>query len=139
MNWHASRSDDFRSPIVRGMATTANKDRARKRILTDDELRAVWKAAEVMEGPFGFFVQFLLLTAARRNEAAHMTLDELLGADWTLPGKRNKTGVDLLRPLSPAALSIIENLPRIGKRGYVFTTNGPDADRRLFEVQAAAR
>jgi hypothetical protein len=38
MNWHASRSDEFRSPIVRGMARTSGKDRARARILTDDEL-----------------------------------------------------------------------------------------------------
>ena len=41
MNWHASRSDEFRSPIVRGMARTSGKERARARILTDDELRAV--------------------------------------------------------------------------------------------------
>src|SRR5262245_17120242 len=34
MNWHASRSDEFRSPIVRGMARTSGKDRARARILT---------------------------------------------------------------------------------------------------------
>src|SRR5262249_47340501 len=27
MNWHASRSDDFRSPIVRGMARTKPKER----------------------------------------------------------------------------------------------------------------
>jgi integrase len=124
MNWHACRSDDFRSPIVRGMAATSNTERARKRILTDDEIRAVWKAADVMEGPFGCLVQFLLLTAARRNEAAHLTRDELSGADWTLPAARNKVNVDLMRPLSPAAQLILEKLPRIGKRGLLFTTNG---------------
>ena len=60
MNWHASRSDEFRSPIVRGMARTSGKERARARILTDDELRAVWKAAEATAGPFGAFIKFLL-------------------------------------------------------------------------------
>src|SRR5262249_39052205 len=30
----------------------------------------------------------------------------------------------LLRPLSPAALAIIDKLPRIGRRGLVFTSNG---------------
>src|SRR5678815_4170639 len=44
-NWHASRDDTFNSPIVRGMARTTNKERARKRTLNDDELRAVWKVA----------------------------------------------------------------------------------------------
>jgi len=46
MSWHAGRSDDFRSPIVRGMTRTSPKERARQRVLTDDELRAVWKAAD---------------------------------------------------------------------------------------------
>jgi Arm DNA-binding domain len=99
MNWHASRSDEFRSPIVRGMARTSGKDRARERILTDDELRTIWKAAEATPGPFGAFVQFLLLTGARRSEAAGMTHSELAGADWTLPADRNKVKVDLIRPI----------------------------------------
>jgi len=30
MSWHASRTDDFNSPIVRGMARTSSKERARK-------------------------------------------------------------------------------------------------------------
>jgi hypothetical protein len=38
MNWHATRTDDFRSPIVRGMGrgTTTKRDR----VLTNEELRA---------------------------------------------------------------------------------------------------
>jgi integrase len=121
MNWHASRSDDFRSPIVRGMARTSG---ARARILTDDELRAIWKAAEATPGPFGALVQFLLLTGARRAEAAEMTWSELSGADWTLPAARNKVKVDLIRPLSAAAQATIAQLPRIRLQGFVFTTAG---------------
>ena len=41
MNWHSSRSDDFRSPIVRGMSRTKSKERARQRILSDEEIRKV--------------------------------------------------------------------------------------------------
>jgi integrase len=73
MNWHATRSDDFRSPIVRGMARTKPKERKRTRILDDDELRAVWRAAESFEGPFGYFVRYVLLTLTRRNEAARIS------------------------------------------------------------------
>jgi hypothetical protein len=65
MNWHASRSDDFLSPVVRGMARTQGP--ARDRVLTDDELRAIWK---VEGGLFSDYVRFRLLTAARRNEVA---------------------------------------------------------------------
>ena len=64
----STRSDDFRSPIVRGMARQKKSEQARSRILNDDELRSVWRAAACMEGPFGYYVRFLLLTAARRND-----------------------------------------------------------------------
>jgi integrase len=111
MNWHASRSDDFRSPIVRGMARTKPKERARERILTDEELRAVWSAAEA-GGRFGALVRFILLTAARRLEAAAMPWTELMGEDWILPPKRNKTKVELVRPLSGSAKALLEEIPR---------------------------
>jgi integrase len=48
-----------------------------------------------------------------------MEWSEIDGADWTLPAARNKTKVDLVRPLSPAALVVIAAQPRIGP--YVFT------------------
>jgi integrase len=124
LNWHASRSDEFRSPIVRGMARTSSKDRARARILDDAELKAIWRAAEGATGPFGAFLQFLLLTGARRSEAAGLTWGELDGDDWTLPASRNKVKVDLIRPLSPSAQAVLDKLPRIGERGFVFTTGG---------------
>ena len=124
MNWHATRSDDFRTPIVRGMARVKAKERARERTLTDDELRAVWKAAEAAEGPFGRFVQFLLLTAARRNEASEMKRAELTGTDWTLPADRNKTKVDLVRPLSAAAQDVLSKAPKLADCEFVFSTDG---------------
>jgi integrase len=118
-NWHASRTDDFHSPIVRGMARTKPKERARERTLSDEEIRVIWKTAEGA-GTFGRYIRFLLLTAARRNEASEMRWDELAGADWTLPAARNKTKVDLLRPLSQAALASLP--PRAGP--FVFSTDG---------------
>jgi hypothetical protein len=38
-NWYATRHDDYTSPIVRGMRRSNPKDRARTRILNDDEIR----------------------------------------------------------------------------------------------------
>jgi integrase len=122
MNWYATRSDDFLSPVVRGMARTNRSDRARERILTDDELRRIWAANY---GVFGSFVRFLLLTAARRNEVAQMSWAEIEGADWTLPAARNKTGVDLIRPLSHHAQAILKALPKA--EGFVWSTNGGTA------------
>jgi integrase len=124
MNWHATRSDEFRSPIVRGMARVRPSETARSRILSNDELRAVWKAASERDGPFPALVRFLLLTGARRTEAAAMTWAEIDGIEWTLPASRNKAKVDLVRPLSKAAQTVIEAQPRIEGCSYVFTTGG---------------
>ena len=97
LNWHASRSDEFRSPIVRGMARTSGKDRARARILSDEELRAIWPAAEATPGPFGAFVQFLLLTGARRSEGAGMTLQRTRWCRLDAP-RRSQQGQGRINP-----------------------------------------
>jgi integrase len=126
-NWHAVRDDEFTSPIVRGMTRQSAKKHARTRVLSDDELRRVWKAASATEGPFPAFVKFLLLTSARRSEAAAMTWAELDDADWTLPAARNKTAVDLVRPLSKTAQAILAGRPHIDDCAFVFTSDGRKA------------
>jgi integrase len=136
MTWHAGRSDDYRSPIVRGMARTKAKDRARERTLSDDELRGVWKAAEATTSSFGAFVQFLLLSAARRSEAAAMRWSELAGADWTLPASRNKTKVDLVRPLSKQAQDVLARVVKFEKCDFIFTTDGKKAIRGFGKFKA---
>jgi integrase len=118
MSWYSSRNDDFNSPIVRGMARTSIKERARRRILTDEELRKVWDTAEV-SGVFGNLIMFILLTATRRTEAAHMQRAELTGADWIIPGSRYKTKLDHLVPLSASAFAL---LPASGY--WLFTKTG---------------
>jgi integrase len=121
-NWHAVRSNDYRSPIVPGMAR--DQRGARERILTDEELAAVWLAAESFDPPWGQFIRLLLLTGARRSEVAGMKWGEVEGNIWKLPAERCKTGTELERPLSGAALSLLRTLPRFSPSDFVFTTNG---------------
>jgi len=137
MNWHASRSDDFRSPVVRGMARTKPKERARQRILSDDELRAVWSAAEASTGLFGPLVLFLLLTACRRTEASAMTRAELAGNVWTIPEERYKTGSELVIPLSPTAMRALARLPQIEGSKFFFTTDGAHPFSGYSKAKAA--
>jgi integrase len=119
--WYSVRDERFNSPIVRGMrrAKPAH-ERARTRVLTDDELRRVWHAAGEMAAPSGAFIRFLLLTCARRSEAAALRWAELEGLDWLLPAQRNKAKEPLLRPLSGAALSVLASVPRIDGAEFVF-------------------
>ena len=127
LSWHAGRSD-FISPLVRGMRRTSTRERARERVLTDDELRAFWRAAEQDKGPFGPFVRFLLLTAVRRGEAAGLKRNEL-SADGTTgpsPAARYKSGKDTVIPLSAAAQKIIAAMPVLAAI-YVFSADGSHA------------
>jgi integrase len=122
MSWHASRSDTFRSPIVRGLTRTRPSQRRRQRVLADAEIRALWRAAEASRSAFGFLVQYLLLTATRRCEASAMKRSEVYGEEWVIPEERYKTGLKLVIPLSLAALAVLDKVPKVGKSGFVFTT-----------------
>jgi hypothetical protein len=51
LSWHAGRTDDFRSPIVRGMARSKPHERRRQRKRADGEIRAVWEASHQGSGP----------------------------------------------------------------------------------------
>jgi integrase len=125
MNWHAAREDDFRSPIVRGM--TRGAATKRDRVLSDDELRAFWRAAEGWDHPFSRMLRFILLTAARRDEAVGMRWGEVAAATWTIPAARYKTKVDVTLPLSRAAQDLLAAIPRFGE--HVFTTTSSKTAR----------
>jgi integrase len=133
-NWHAVRDDGFVPPVIRGMSRHSTAAHARSRILDDEELRRVWQAAGSV-GLFGVLLKFLLLTGARRAEATAMTWSEVAGGVWTLPAARNKTKHELVRPLSRAALAIIEAQPRFADVEFVFAA----AKRPLRMYRGKAR
>ncbi len=128
-NWHMIDDDNFKSPIVRGMARTKPKQRARKRILSDDEIRDVWAALETVDVPtcYPYFLKSLLLTVTRRNEASMMNSAELDGGLWVIPGSRYKTKLDHVIPLTEVTLALIGGKPEGSRRNSWFffsTTNG---------------
>jgi integrase len=118
--WHSLRDENFRSPIVRGMARTKPKERARQRTLSDDELRAVWQTAEA--SLFGSYLQFVLLTACRRTEAALMSWAEVNNGEWLIPLARYKTKRDHLVSLSRAAQAVLAKVPKTGE--LIFMPSG---------------
>jgi len=96
----------------------------RVRVLRDEELRRVWRAAYAIPYPYGPLVQFLILTGQREREVADMTwaevdLDKQL---WTIPAERMKSDRAHEIPLAPAALSLLEALPDWKGGDYVFST-----------------
>jgi integrase len=125
LHWHEQRTDEFRSPVIRGMGNRQdNVEHRRTRVLDDSEIARLWQATED-DTTFSALTRFLLLTSARRNEAAAMKRDEV-DADgvWTLPASRSKSKTEIARPLSKAALAILAEQPRIDGCDFVFTSTG---------------
>jgi integrase len=98
--------------------------RPRQRVLSDDELRAVWQAAEATTYPYGPLVKLLLLTGARRTEASDIRWDEvdIDAAMWTIPPERYKSDKVHLVPLTKDAVTLLTDLPRWQKGDYIFST-----------------
>jgi integrase len=137
-SWAVKRGLISRSPCDGVSAPSSERGRARERVLSDDEIRIVWKAtrqplsapaADSIGWPFGPIVKLLLLTAARRDEVAQMEWREvdLDRAMWTLPASRSKNRREHTIPLSDMALDILRSLPQIEGSKFVFTTNARTA------------
>jgi integrase len=127
LNWWAMRDEKFAPPFVKGMARTKARDRARTRILDDQEIRDLWAALDELgsEAPacFPAFVRAALMTGQRRGEIAGMTaaeVDRAGAALWTIPPERYKTGIEHTVPLSAAVLRILPDR----KSGFVFSSDG---------------
>jgi integrase len=122
-NWYATRDDQFNVPVVRGMGRVRPKERARTRVLSDEEICAIWPVLEEA-GTYGSFVKMLLLTAQRHSEVAHMSHSEI-DADgiWTIPAERYKTKRPNFVPLSKTALTLIERQQKLADCQYVFPTS----------------
>jgi integrase len=134
-NWHAARDERFLSPLVKGMARTSLTARARDRVLTDQEIRALWRAWSRSPTRLALSVKLLLLTAQRRDEVAHMHWAEISGDLWLIPRECYKNGRANAVPLSEPAQRILNSLPHAGE--YVFTTTGHTPISGFSKAKAA--
>jgi integrase len=96
----------------------------RKRVLTDDELRALWAASAKLDYPYGPLLKILCLTGQRRSEVAEARWPEfdLSKRLWTIPPERMKGDAAHVVPLTNEVLAILQTLPRFTKGDYVFST-----------------
>jgi integrase len=97
----------------------------RQRVLSDDEIRLLWRAT-ADSYPAGALARLLLLTAVRRSEAAQMKWGEvnLDDALWIVPAQRTKSGVPHEVPLSGQAVDLLRSLPCFTAGDFVFSTSG---------------
>jgi integrase len=118
MNWYTTRDDNYVSPIVKGMKRSKSNG-GRARILTDDEIRALWVACEGA-GMFGAYCQTLLLTAQRRRKVADMRWSDLVDGIWSIGREdREKDNAGTLK-LPQVLIDILHAQPRIDGSPFVF-------------------
>jgi integrase len=115
--------DSYRSVVKKTKDSTS---RVRERVLSEQELRALWEATESF-GMFGAFVRMALLTAQRRETVAGMKWDDI-STDfvWSIPkgaGPRPKTNGGRLA-LPPLAQGVLAGIHRYGENPYVFAGRG---------------
>lgn len=97
-----------------------NESKARSRVLTHEEFKAVWNALE--DDAFGRVVKLLALTAQRRTEIGRLNVEEVdfHSAIIHLPEARTKNGLAHDVPLSRSALAILRDHQRIENVGKTF-------------------
>ncbi|MGI9482459.1 MAG: tyrosine-type recombinase/integrase [Hyphomicrobiales bacterium] len=97
------------------------REQPRDRILSNDEINAIWKSCE---NSFGAIVKIALLTGQRRGSIAHMrwTDVDFKKSSWTGPAVNMKQKRPHELPLSTQALAVLSALPRSGE--YVFGKTG---------------
>ncbi len=112
---------------------------ARERVLTDDEVGRVWKAATEIPEPFGPLFRLLLLTLARREEVAGMRWTEISPdfSTWTIPSSRMKRGQAHVIALPEAARDALRAVTRIKGQDLVFSTTGKTAVSGFTKAKAA--
>lgn len=121
--WLADRDVIDISPVL-GVKPVA-RERKRDRVLSEDEVRWLWRACEDVGQPWGSFGQLLLLTGQRRGEVAKMTESEIDGDVWHLSADRTKNGRAHTVPLSDVAQAVLAGVERLKSRaGYILTTTG---------------
>jgi integrase len=123
-NWYAARSDEYVSPIVRGMRRSDAKSRKRVRILDAAEIKFFWNASGG-QGVFGAFVQFALLTGQRRAKVGSLRWTDI-SADgvWHIPSENGEKAYAKSLQLPVFALSVLDRLKHGSTGEYVFSENG---------------
>lgn len=122
-NWAVDRGLLAASPVA-GMRRPELGYTPRERVLSMDELKAVWAAADDMGYPFGPMVRLLILTAQRRAEVANLERGWLLPDQqaFEVPASHYKTDRPQVVPLSAPALAIVEALPKWNGGTFMLST-----------------
>jgi integrase len=128
LNWAIERGHydlEFNAAATIRSHRLLGATKPRSRVLNDNEIKAFWAATPDLDAPYGPLLRFILLTGARRTEAAEAQWSEINFEDktWTIPAHRYKSGTAHIVPLSAPAIALLEERPQTEKQPYIFATS----------------
>ena len=107
VRWAVARGDLDHNPLdgLRGPAIS----KPRTRVLTDQEIRAVWHGLNEVRPDVAQVVRFCLVTGQRVGEVTGLRPSEidLQRKVWTIPAERSKNGYSHQVPLTDMALALL--------------------------------
>ena len=128
-SWALPRLDRLQANPCTGAGRPA-KPRPRERILSDAELAALWRAAELERDPWSSAIKLLILTGQRRSEVfgAMRSEFDLETGYWIIPAGRSKNYAQNRVPLSPRASSVFTNVAAVRGSPRLFPAVGNTAN-----------
>jgi integrase len=135
--WGQQQRHVRRNPCV-GLGFS-HQSKARKRVLTDGEMKALWSAVSGTPGltnGMRNIIRLAILTGQRNSEVAGMECAELTGLDsatprWDIPGSRMKRkSADQHVPLSTQAVEIVREASATTANGKHVFPGRPNGRRK---------
>lgn len=112
----------------------------RDRVLSDDEIRTVWAALDVMPPLDGGRFKLMFLTAQRPGEVRQMRRADIQQDWWTIPSEFSKNRLSHRVPLPALALEVLSALPHEEGDEWVFpSTTGVGPISSNMRALAALR
>ena len=126
-NWAIANGYATRSPINNGMARS-EKDVSRKRVFSDDEIRAIWAACEALPAHAAPAVRLLIASGQRLSVVTGMKHSEIDREYriWKISGDeigRSKNKNDHIVPITNLMLELIDSPLKIDGVENVFCTH----------------
>jgi integrase len=148
--WAAEKDRIPASPMA-GVKPPGGTERPRDRILSAEEVRAVWAKLDTaaMAVPTCLALKLLLATGQRRGELTHARWDhfDLEGKLWTIPvsllksaHSRRETPAPHVVPLSDLALDLLRKLQTVtGAGAYVLPQRGNSKREKSYSERVLSR
>jgi integrase len=112
-NWSVGRDILDANPCYR--ISKPSRENRSDRVLSDEEIRAVWAALECEVPLTAAAFKLRFLTAQRGGEVLTMLWDQISNGWWTIPAEVAKNGMAHRVPLSPQSLALLDEIRPLGK------------------------